>query len=112
MPEPATWALLIAGFGVTFVVTGGGGSVTGASQTTNSDGVARVGSWTLGSSPGANTLAARAGSLPASPVDFTAVAVGLFRLSRAQSTRPRNSPSTTVKVMKNDSSGREAHEQV
>ena len=65
----------IAGFGVTFVVTGGGGSVTGASQTTNSDGVARVGSWTLGSSPGANTLEARAGSLQGSPVVFTAEAV-------------------------------------
>ncbi|HUF35811.1 MAG TPA: Ig-like domain-containing protein [Gemmatimonadales bacterium] len=65
----------IAGFGVTFVVTGGGGSVTGASQTTNSDGVARVGSWTLGPVPGTNTLEARAGSLQGSPVVFTAQGV-------------------------------------
>jgi adhesin/invasin len=66
----------VAGFGVTFVVTGGGGSVDGASQTTNSDGVARVGpgSWTLGAVPGPNTLEARAGSLQGSPVVFTAQA--------------------------------------
>ena len=38
----------VAGFGVTFVVTGGNGSVTGGSQTTNSNGIATVGSWVLG----------------------------------------------------------------
>src|SRR5262245_16403503 len=32
---------------VTFAVTLGGGSVTGASQTTDANGIARVGSWTL-----------------------------------------------------------------
>lgn len=61
----------VAGFGVTFVVTRGGGSVTGASQITNANGIARVGSWTLGS-PGQNTLEARAGSLSGSPVVFEA----------------------------------------
>ena len=64
----------VAGFGVTFVVTGGGGSVTGATQTTNSDGVARVGVWTLGPDAGTNTLEARAGGLTGSPVVFTAQA--------------------------------------
>ena len=49
----------VAGFGVTFVVTGGNGTVTGASQTTNSNGVATVGSWVLGDA-GTNTLEARA----------------------------------------------------
>jgi adhesin/invasin len=62
----------VEGVGVTFVVTGGGGSVDGADQTTNSEGIARVGSWTLGPSPGSNTLEARAGSLQGSPVVFTA----------------------------------------
>jgi adhesin/invasin len=64
----------VAGFGVTFVVTSGGGSVDGGTQTTNSDGVARVGSggWILGTVPGTNTLEARAGSLQGSPVVFTA----------------------------------------
>jgi Bacterial Ig-like domain (group 1) len=65
----------VAGFVVTFVVTGGGGSVDGASQTTNSDGVARVGSWTLGPAAGPNTLEARAGSLQGSPVVFSATGV-------------------------------------
>jgi Bacterial Ig-like domain (group 1) len=63
----------IVGYGVTFLVTRGGGTVTGASQTTNSEGVARVGGWTLGS-PGRNTLEVRAGSLTGSPVVFEATA--------------------------------------
>jgi hypothetical protein len=60
------------GVAVRFVVTGGGGTVQGADQTTNSDGIARVDDWLLGPSPGTNTLEARAGSLPGSPVVFTA----------------------------------------
>jgi adhesin/invasin len=62
----------VAGVQVTFVVTAGGGSVTDAVQTTNADGVARVGGWTLGDSPGTNTLEARVGSLQGNPVVFTA----------------------------------------
>jgi adhesin/invasin len=64
----------VRGMQVTFVVTGGGGSVDGADQTTNSEGIARVGTWTLGQSPGSNKLEARAGSLQGSPVVFTAEA--------------------------------------
>ena len=70
----------VAGFGVTFVVTSGGGTVGGATQTTNSDGVARVGSWTLGASAGSNTLEARAGTLAGSPVVFTATALATTTL--------------------------------
>jgi hypothetical protein len=62
----------VEGFEVTFVVTGGGGSVTGATRTTDRDGIARVGSWTLGETAGTNTLEARAGALSGSPVTFTA----------------------------------------
>lgn len=62
----------VEGFEVTFVVVGGGGSLTGDTQTTGADGVARVGSWTLGAAPGTNTLEARAESLEGSPVTFTA----------------------------------------
>jgi hypothetical protein len=57
---------------VTFAVTGGGGTIAGDTRTTDSDGIARVGGWTLGSIPGLNTLEARAGSLIGSPVIFTA----------------------------------------
>ena len=63
----------IAGFGVTFVVTGGNGSVTSAAQTTNSNGIATVGSWVLGDE-GTNTLEARADGLSGNPVVFTATA--------------------------------------
>lgn len=66
----------VAGVEVTFVVTGGGGSVDGATQTTNADGIARVGAWTLGADPGTNTLEARAGALPGGPVVFTADGTG------------------------------------
>jgi hypothetical protein len=62
---------------VTFVVTGGGGSVSGAVRTTTSDGIARGGDWTRGQAAGLNTLEARAGSLQGSPVVFTAEATAV-----------------------------------
>jgi alpha-tubulin suppressor-like RCC1 family protein len=52
----------VPGVIVTFAAASGGGSVTGGAATTNAQGVATVGRWTLGLPPGANTLtAARAG---------------------------------------------------
>lgn len=63
----------IAGVSVTFAVQAGGGSVTGATSATDANGIATVGSWTLGAALGANTLRATAAGLP--PVDFTANAV-------------------------------------
>jgi hypothetical protein len=60
----------VAGAVVTFTVTAGGGTVTGATATSNASGVATVGAWTLGTAPGANTLTAQSGSLPA--VTFSA----------------------------------------
>ncbi len=62
----------VAGVAVTFAVTGGGGSVTGGSATSNAAGVAAVGSWTLGTTAGANTLSASATGLAGSPIGFTA----------------------------------------
>lgn len=64
------------GASVTFAVASGGGSVTGAGQTTNASGVATVGGWTLGSAAGANTLTATvAGNgITGNPVTFTATA--------------------------------------
>jgi hypothetical protein len=58
----------VSGVSVTFTVTGGGGSLTGATQTTNLSGVATVGSWTLGSTPGANTVTATAAGVPGNVV--------------------------------------------
>jgi adhesin/invasin len=62
----------VSGVAVTFVVASGGGSITGASATTNASGIAAVGSWKLGSTLGANTLAATSAALPGVTVTFTA----------------------------------------
>lgn len=62
---------------VNFAVASGGGAITGATQLTSGDGVAAVGSWTLGASPGANTLTATAPGLIGSPLTLTATAAGV-----------------------------------
>jgi len=62
----------VSGIGVTFAVASGGGSITGATPTTNTQGIAAVGSWTLGVTAGANSLTATSGGLTGSPVTFTA----------------------------------------
>jgi len=62
---------LVSGAVVTFSVASGGGSVTGGTATSNSSGVATVGSWTLGTL-GTNTLTATAVGAPS--VTFTATA--------------------------------------
>jgi adhesin/invasin len=59
---------------VTFTPTSGGGNVTGSPAVTNASGIATVGSWILGGTPGANTLDATLAALPA--VTFTATGVG------------------------------------
>ncbi len=57
---------------VTFVVTGGAGNASGTVVTTDADGLAEVGSWTLGS--GANTLTATVtgSGVAGNPVTFAA----------------------------------------
>jgi adhesin/invasin len=67
----------VANVAVTFAVAGGGGSVSGGGPVlTGLDGIATVGTWTLGPTPGANTLTATAGepNVAGSPVTFTATA--------------------------------------
>ncbi len=61
----------MAGYTVTFAVVGGGGSIEGASALTDASGIAHPGSWTLGPTPGTNTLRATAGPVSA---DITALA--------------------------------------
>ncbi len=67
----------LGGIPVTFTVTGGGGTVSGNTPVTGSDGVATVGEWRLGPAVGENTLsAAVAGqNLSGSPVVFSATSV-------------------------------------
>jgi adhesin/invasin len=61
---------------VTFSVLSGGGSATGAFRTTGAQGVATVGSWTLGPVTGIQTLVARVeeSGVSNNPVLFTATA--------------------------------------
>jgi hypothetical protein len=59
---------------VTFQVTSGGGSITGASTTANTSGVATLGSWTLGEAPGQQTLLASTPSGASGTVTATAYA--------------------------------------
>ena len=62
----------IADAAVTFTVTAGGGSVTGANQLTGGDGVAGAESWTVGATRGLQLLAASTGTFATT---FTATAM-------------------------------------
>jgi adhesin/invasin len=65
----------IVGATVTFAVEFGGGSATGLVAMTDANGIATVGSWTLGATPGAtNTLTATIAGLPGATVTFNATA--------------------------------------
>ncbi len=71
----------VANAQVTFAVTGGGGGVTGANATTNGNGIAMVGSWTV--QLGMNTLTATVAGpgFTGNPVTFTATGVpGTFNI--------------------------------
>ena len=60
----------VVGQQVVFEVASGGGSITLGTTTTNASGLASVGSWTLGTTAGENTLTATTQGL--APVTFTA----------------------------------------
>ena len=64
----------VSGVQVNFAVSSGGGSVTGGTATTDANGVARAGTWTLGSTLGANTLTATFPGTSVPPVVFNATA--------------------------------------
>jgi plastocyanin len=74
----------VAGIPVTFTVKSGGGSLTGGSQTSGSDGVAAVESWILGGTLGPNTLEAASPGLSGSPVVFHATAVALGKTATVE----------------------------
>jgi hypothetical protein len=66
----------VAGVPVTFQVTSGGGSVSPTTPiNTDEQGTATVTSWTLGTTPGSNTLSASAVGATGSPFVFTATAL-------------------------------------
>ncbi|MCR4341422.1 MAG: hypothetical protein NUW01_16215 [Gemmatimonadaceae bacterium] len=63
----------MANVAVNFAAVLGGGTVSGASQTTSSTGIATAGDWVLGTTAGANALTAAATGL--SPLTFSATGV-------------------------------------
>ncbi|HEU0300428.1 MAG TPA: leishmanolysin-related zinc metalloendopeptidase, partial [Longimicrobium sp.] len=64
----------VSGVTVQFAATTGGGSVTGATQTTDANGLAVVGSWVMGPAAGINTLVATFPGTVVPAVLFTATA--------------------------------------
>jgi adhesin/invasin len=82
----------VAGATVTFTVTGGGGSVTGATPASGGGGIATLGSWTLGGTAGPNTLSATVSGV--TPLGFTAT--GLVGPAAAMSLSAGNAQTDTV----------------
>jgi hypothetical protein len=74
----------LANVDITFIVASGGGRVTGATQRTDAQGIARVGGWILGATPGQNLLRATSPGVPDAQFTATgvaAVAAGLTATS-------------------------------
>lgn len=63
----------ISGFAIVFSVASGGGTITGGAATTTAAGIATLGSWTLGTTAGTNTLTANGAGVTS--VTFTATGV-------------------------------------
>jgi hypothetical protein len=93
--------VVLPGVSVSFVVTAGNGSVANATSTTNAQGIASAGSWTLGTT-GTNSVEARVGSLtrkffataePAAPVSPYAITV---RYLATPSTRQQQAVTNAV----------------
>lgn len=80
----------ISGIAVTFAVSGGGGSITGASQTTDARGLAAVGSWTLGTTAGTNSDSLQASVNGLGSVTFSASATAATPAQLVFSVQPSN----------------------
>lgn len=76
----------VSGVAVIFSLGSGGGSITGGTATTSNDGIATIGSWTMGPTAGTNALSATSAGLAGSPITFTATAVeGAFSVKTLSS---------------------------
>src|SRR5207244_302300 len=103
---------LVSGVAVTFTASSGG-SVTGANQTTGTEGIATVGSWTLAATAGANTLTATAAGsgISGNPVTFTAtgtvgpVSATTSTVEAAPASIPAGSGTSTITVTARDAAG-------
>ena len=99
----------IPGVSVTFAVASGGGSITGGSATTDASGIATVGSWTLGTTAGANTLTASVSGL--TDVTFSATGTvgtaSILAISAGdgQTALPSTAVTTAPAVLVTDANG-------
>lgn len=82
----------MSGVAVTFTVTGGSGSITGGSTTTDASGIATVGGWLAGPIGGVHKLRASVAGVT-STVEFTATATG------AQTSRSFEVCADTLRLM-------------
>ncbi|MGH7532276.1 MAG: beta strand repeat-containing protein, partial [Gemmatimonadales bacterium] len=67
----------VPGVSITWAVTGGGGTLSGITDTTDATGTSTVSQWTLGGTAGTNTATATLAGATGSPVTFTAVSLPL-----------------------------------
>jgi hypothetical protein len=88
----------VAGATVTFAIASGGGSLSGASATTNGSGIATLGAWTLGTAAGPKTLTASLGSLTPIVFNATAVAGPTAAISVQAGNNQSAPPSTPVAI--------------
>jgi hypothetical protein len=88
----------LAGVAVTFGVTSGGGSVSGGAVTSDASGIATVGSWTLGTTAGANVLSASVASLTAVTFTATATAGAAATMTKTAGDNQSGAPGTAVAV--------------
>lgn len=99
----------LANVEVLFTVESGGGQVAGAIQVTDAQGIARVGSWVVGLTPGENALTASTGGV--APVRFTATGVPGVAAALAPTSAPNpsgfvgNFLATTPSVKVTDAAG-------
>lgn len=86
----------MSGVAVTFGVTPGNGTIRGGSATTDANGIAGVGSWTLGTTAKVDTLKAAATGFAGSPVTFTATGVAGAATMLLLTTPPSSSARSSV----------------
>ena len=92
----------VIGATVTFAVTQGGGTVTGASQLTDTQGKATVGSWTLGSgAPNTLTATVTGSGITGNPVTFTAQSATRIAITSAPTSVGLTSPFTITVQLQN-----------
>ncbi len=81
---------------VVFAVATGGGSIAGATATTDDEGIATSGTWTLGPAAGANTVTATVPGVIGSPLTFTATGIAIGALVKVSGDNQNGRAGTTL----------------